>query len=119
MKPKIGEPILIGNMKEFEAPNMFDGGATMIKIGGDRSFSHDVWVCLSTEEDRCIIMKLCNKGDKPHWINFGSTQPMMIEYERYPIYKCSEETLNAMTGYSYSDNLLNVVKKQLPKLEEL
>jgi len=117
MKPKIGEPILIGNMNECEVPNMFDGGETMIKIGGDRSFSHDVWVCLAVEDDRCVAMKLCSHTEKPSWINFGSTQPMMIEYSRYPIYKCSEETLEAMTGYKITDDLLSAVKKQIEEMK--
>jgi hypothetical protein len=110
MLPKVGEPVLIGTAKEVERDNPFAsvfGGSAKMTIGGDRSYSHDVWVCLSVEEDRCIVMKLCRKGEKPGQFNFGSREPYMIHYEEYPIMKCSEQTLRAMTGYELTDDLMH------------
>ena len=115
MVPKVGEPVLIGTAKEEQRDNPFAsvfGGETKMTIGGDRSFSHDVWVCLSAEEDRCIVMKLCRKGEQPGQFNFGSREPYMIHYSQYPILKCSEQTLRAMTGYELTDNLLELVNVQ-------
>ena len=117
MKPKIGEAVLVGNMKTKETPSIF--GDTVTVIGGDRSFSHDVWVCLAVEEDRCILQKLCSKDDKPSTFNFGSTKPYMLEYDWFPILKCSEETFKAMTGYSFTDNLLEIIQKQTEQKTEI
>jgi hypothetical protein len=120
MKPKIGEAILIGNAKEKEVDNPFSGmfgGGEKITIGGDRSFSHDVWVCLSAEEDRCVVAKLCAKSEEPNSFNFGSTKPYMLEYDIYPISRCNETTLKAMTGYEIDDDLLAIIETQL-KTEE-
>jgi hypothetical protein len=116
MKPRIGEPVLIGVAKEVERDNPFAaifGGAEKSVIGGDRSYAHDVWVCISAEEDRCVIVKLLRRGKKMGSFEFGADEPQMIGYDWYPINKCSEETLKTMTGYSLADDLLAVVNAQL------
>lgn len=114
MIPKVGEAILIGAMKTTEHPeiNPFgEGGIITVLRGGDRSYCHDIWVCIAVEDDRCAIKKLLKHGEQPGYLDFGSIDAQMILYNEYPIMKCTEKMLVAMTGYSYEDDLLKIVEQ--------